>query len=120
MSRCSRNSSYGEKSRPAILIKLITRMEEAEDVALELMKETGSLGVRIIPVYHRMIADREIEEKEVSITGKKFRVRFKRSKSLGTLKPEFEDVAKIAKELGIPIFRVYQMLRCEDVHSEWK
>jgi len=112
--------AVGKKSRPTILMRVIATMSEAEDIARILMKETGSLGVRIIPVYHRTIADREIEEKEVCIMGKNFRVKFKRSKSLGTFKPEFEDVARIARELEIPIFKVYQMLRCEDVHSERK
>lgn len=108
----------GKKSRSATLIKLITKLEDAEDMALKLMKETGSLGVRIIPVYHRMIADREIKEREILLDGKKFKVRFKVSKTLGTVKPEFEDVAKIAKELDMPIFKVYRLLRCDDVHTK--
>ncbi|MEM0350559.1 MAG: nickel pincer cofactor biosynthesis protein LarC [Archaeoglobaceae archaeon] len=110
--------AMGKKSRPAILLKVITRMEDSEEVAMSLMRETGTLGVRIIPVYHRMIADREIEEREVEIMGKKFKVRFKRSRTLGTLKPEFDDVAKIAKELEMPIFKVYRILGCLDVYSE--
>ncbi|MFN3384316.1 MAG: nickel insertion protein, partial [Archaeoglobaceae archaeon] len=108
----------GKKSRSATLIKLITKLENAEDMALKLMKETGSLGVRIIPVYHRMIADREIEEREVLIGGRKFKVKFKISRALETAKPEFEDVAKIAKELDMPIFKVYRLLRCGDVHPK--
>ncbi|MEM3146427.1 MAG: nickel pincer cofactor biosynthesis protein LarC [Archaeoglobaceae archaeon] len=108
----------GKKSRSATLIKLITRLENAEEMALKLMKETGSLGVRIIPVYHRMIADREIKEKEVFLEDRRFKVRFKISKTLGTVKPEFEDVVKIAKELDMPIFKIYRLLRCEDVHTK--
>ncbi|MEM4456998.1 MAG: nickel pincer cofactor biosynthesis protein LarC [Archaeoglobaceae archaeon] len=108
----------GKKSRSATLIKLITKLENAEEMALKLMKETGSLGVRIIPVYHRMIADREIKEKEVFLEDRRFKVRFKISKTLGTVKPEFEDVVKIAKELDMPIFKIYRLLRCEDVHTK--
>lgn len=110
--------AIGKKSRGATLIKLITKLENAEDMALKLMKETGSLGVRIIPVYHRTIADRKIEEREILLEGRKFKVRFKVSKTLGTVKPEFEDVANIAKELDAPIFKVYRALRCGDVHTE--
>ncbi len=108
----------GKKSRNATLIKIITKLENAEEMALKLMKETGSLGVRIIPVYHRMIADREIEEREVSIGDRKFKVKFKVSRALETKKPEFEDVAKIAKELDLPIFKVYRLLRCGDVNPK--
>lgn len=109
-----------KKSRPATLIKVITNLSTAEDVALQLMKETSSLGVRIVPVYHRMIADREIVEREVELNGRRFLVRFKRSKMLESEKPEFDDVAKIAKELGMPISKLYRILRCEDVDSERK
>lgn len=108
----------GKKSRNATLIKLITKLENAEEMAFRLMRETGSLGVRIIPVYHRIIADRDIEEREVFIGDKKFRVRFKVSRTLGTAKPEFEDIASIARELDMPIFRVYRLLRCGNVHSK--
>ncbi|MEM1579351.1 MAG: nickel pincer cofactor biosynthesis protein LarC [Archaeoglobaceae archaeon] len=110
--------AIAKKSRPATLIKVITNLSMAEDAAVQLMRETGSLGVRIIPVYHRMISDREIVEKEVELGGRRFLVRFKRSKMLGSEKPEFDDVAKIAKELEIPIFKVYRLLRCENADSE--
>jgi len=100
-----------KKFRPAVKIEVLTRLENAEETAFHIMRETGSLGVRIIPVYHRMVAERAIEEREVEIDGKKFKVRFKTSKVLGRSKPEFEDVSKIANELGIPIYRVYELLR---------
>lgn len=105
-----------KKSRPAVKIEVLTRLENAEEVAMSVMKETGSLGARIIPVYHRMIADRTAEEREIEIEGKKFKVKFKISKALGTAKPEFEDVAKIAKELKLPIYRVYRIL--EESHAD--
>lgn len=99
-----------KKSRPGVKIEVLTKLDRAEESALMLMKETGSLGVRMIPVYHRMIAEREFEEREVEIGGKKFRVKFKVSKALGTIKPEFEDVSRIAKDLNLPIYRVYKIL----------
>ncbi|MDI9611347.1 MAG: nickel pincer cofactor biosynthesis protein LarC [Archaeoglobales archaeon] len=107
-----------KKSRPAIKIEVLTKLENAEETAVQLMRETGSLGVRIIPIYHRMIAERAIEEREIEIFGKKFKVRFKISKLLGTTKPEFEDVAKIAKELNLPIYKVYKLLEGSNANSK--
>ncbi|MEM4616186.1 MAG: nickel pincer cofactor biosynthesis protein LarC [Archaeoglobaceae archaeon] len=109
-----------KKSRPAVKIEVLARLENAEEVAMNVMRETGSLGARIIPVYHRMIAERTLEEKDVEIEGKKFKVRFKISKALGTAKPEFEDVAKIAKELNLPIYSVYKLLEGTHADSKWK
>jgi len=105
-----------KKSRLAVKIEVLTRFERAEEAALQLMRETGSLGVRMIPVYHRTIAEREFEDREVEIEGKKFRVRFKHSKSLGRVKPEFEDVSRIARGLDMPIYRVYRLL--EGAHAD--
>ncbi|MEM4156441.1 MAG: nickel pincer cofactor biosynthesis protein LarC, partial [Archaeoglobaceae archaeon] len=107
-----------KKSRPAIKIEVLTKLENAEETAVQLMRETGSLGVRIIPIYHRMIAERAMEEREIEIFGKKFKVRFKISKLLGTTKPEFEDVAKIAKELNLPIYKVYKLLEGSNANSK--
>jgi uncharacterized protein (TIGR00299 family) protein len=105
-----------KKSRPAIKIEVLTKLEKAEESAIQLMRETGSLGVRMIPVYHRMIAERGFEEREVEINGKKYRVRFKESRTLGRIKPEFEDVSRIAKDLNMPIYRVYRFL--EEIHAD--
>lgn len=107
-----------KKSRPAVKIEVLTKLDRAEETALMLMKETGSLGVRVVPVYHRMIAEREFEEREIEIEGKKFRVKFKVSKALGTMKPEFEDVSKIAKDLNMPIYRVYKILEGAHAYTE--
>ncbi|MCX8172040.1 MAG: nickel pincer cofactor biosynthesis protein LarC [Archaeoglobaceae archaeon] len=111
---------FGKKSRPAVLIQVLTKLNRAEETALNLMKETGSLGARIVPVYHRVIADRRIEEREVEIDGKKFRVKFKASSELGVMKPEFDDVANIAKELKIPIYKIYRLLGGQNADPEWK
>ncbi|MCS7144820.1 MAG: nickel pincer cofactor biosynthesis protein LarC [Archaeoglobaceae archaeon] len=107
-----------KKSRPAIKIEVLTKLENAEETAIQLMKETGSLGARIIPIYHRMIADRSLEEREVRIGEKSFKVRFKISKALGTAKPEFEDVARIANELRMPIYRIYKILEGSNADLE--
>jgi hypothetical protein len=104
--------TYGKKGRPSIILKAISSLERSEEVAKIMMEETGSLGVRIIPIHHRVKAHRNEEIKEVKIGGKKFSVRVKRSFPDGeVVKAEFEDVKRIAEETGLPLRKIYEMIR---------
>ncbi len=96
----------GKKGRPAVIIKALCKLDDVEKVAKAMMEETGSLGIRIIPV-DRMIEQRRIEIRDVEVFGKKFKLRVKYSSS-SVLKPEFEDVKKIAEELNVPLLVVYK------------
>ncbi len=101
--------TYSKKSRLSALIKIVGDISRSEEIAAELMKLTGTLGVRIIPVYHRIATERELLEKEIEIKGKKFKVRYKVSRpSFRRIKPEFDDVADIARKLDMPILEVYR------------
>ncbi len=111
----------GKKCRPSTLVRVLCKLDRAEEVAKEVMKLTGTLGVRIIPIYHRELAYREVKNSEVELDGKKFKIRVKYSKPyFNHIKPEFEDVAKIAKEIDKPIVEVYRKIiaRLEDVDTE--
>lgn len=115
--------AFGKKMRTATIIKVITKMENVEEVASELMRLTGSLGVRIVPVYHRMIAEREHGTVKLTIGGREFEIRFKRSlPEFRHIKPEFDDIANIADEVGMPVHEIYRrvMRVLEDVDTEWK
>lgn len=96
----------GKKGRPAVIIKALCRFDDAERVAKTMMEETGSLGVRVIPV-RRIIEQRKIEEREIEVFGRKFGIRIKFSSS-SVLKPEFEDVKRVAEELDLPLLVVYK------------
>lgn len=99
----------GKKGRPAVLIRAISSLSKAEELAKIIMEETGSIGVRIIPVYHRAIAERSEEVKEVRVFGRLFKVRVKTSYPRAKIvKPEYEDVKVIAKELNLPLNVVYR------------
>ncbi len=113
--------AFGKKMRPSSIIRVISEMEKAEDVAAEVMKATGSLGVRIFPVHHRAIAERWIGSVKVRIAGREFEVRFKRSSpEFRHVKPEFDDVARIADETNLPVHVVYRkvMKVLEDADTE--
>ncbi len=100
---------FGKKNRPGYLLKVICRLDEAEEVSKAIMEETGSIGARIIPVYHRVHSFREEERVEVAIGDKMFTIRIKRSyPGKKIVKPEFEDVKKVAEELGITLLEAYR------------
>jgi hypothetical protein len=116
-------TGLGKKSRVSTLLRVIVEQERAEKVGGEIMKLTGTLGVRMIPIYHRMVSERQEEKIEVEIEGKKFYVRVKFSEpDFHHIKPEFDDVARIAEDLGLPIFQVYRKIVrvLEDADTKWK
>jgi pyridinium-3,5-bisthiocarboxylic acid mononucleotide nickel chelatase len=49
-----------KKNRPAVLVRIIARPEDARRFAIELVRSTPTLGVRMMPM-HRMIAGRRHE-----------------------------------------------------------
>jgi len=101
--------ALGKKMRMTSIFKVIAPMQRAEEVAKELMELTGTLGVRIIPVHHRLVSDRVEESVRVEIGGKEFSIRVKKSfPGFEHLKPEFEDLEKVAEATGLPLLLVYR------------
>lgn len=96
----------GKKGRPAVILRAIVEFSKSEEVGEKIISETGSLGVRIYPVYHRLAAKREVKEVEVEVNQKRFKVKVKESGQL--LKPEFEDVKRISETLNIPLIVAYR------------
>ncbi len=96
----------GKKGRPAVILRAIAEFSKSEEVGEKIISETGSLGVRVYPVYHRLTAHREVKEVEVEVSQTKFKVRVKESGQL--LKPEFEDVKRISQTLNIPLIVAYR------------
>ena len=98
----------GKKGRPGWILKVVTDFDRTEEVAEEIMKSTTSIGVRIIPVYHRIKAVREEGAKTVRVGERTFNVRFKKSDY--TSKPEFEDLKRIAEETGMPLSKLRKIV----------
>jgi len=101
----------GKKNRPVYVVKIITQHNNYMDIVNLLMKEIGTLGVRIYETP-RIIALRKKIPIEVSIRDRKFTVVVKISKTpsgeLFRVKPEYEDVKNIAKETGLALREVYE------------
>ena len=84
-----------KKSRPGILLSVICRTAEADSMAETIMKYTSTLGIRRQDMS-RYVLDREIGSVDTAY-GK---VRVKRASGMGAekAKPEYEDVAALARE----------------------
>ncbi|MFQ6033144.1 MAG: nickel pincer cofactor biosynthesis protein LarC [Candidatus Zixiibacteriota bacterium] len=103
-----------KKNRPGNVLEVICAREDEKRLAEVIMFETGSLGVRTLPITHRYILKREIVEKDVEIGGINFRIRFKvaygPSGNLVKAAPEFNDVKRISKETRMSAVKVRELL----------
>ncbi|MGB9938569.1 nickel pincer cofactor biosynthesis protein LarC [Methanosarcina sp.] len=105
-----------KKGRPAHIIKVIAKPEDTAKLARKIIIETGSLGVRVIPTRHRLMAARRIEPVKFEVEGQVYETAVKIARDsegvLLNISAEFEDCKKIAKTSGIPVKEV--MRRAEE------
>ncbi len=98
-----------KKGRPGSVIRAIIRAEDSERLAGIIIRETGSLGVRVFPSIHRFLAEREEIVVEVELAGQAHQARLKVSRLEGemiSLKPEYEDCRRIAEKTGLALREV--------------
>ncbi|MDI6811794.1 MAG: nickel pincer cofactor biosynthesis protein LarC [archaeon] len=103
-----------KKGRTGYIIKVITASQDASRIAYRIMEETGSLGVRVMHVKHRFVADREEKKVKVRIKGieKEIGVKIGRDARGNVLNvaAEFEDVKRVANELKMPLKEVTRIV----------
>lgn len=95
-----------KKNRPAHIVKVISRNEDAEHLVRVLMEETGTLGVRMLPYVHRGVAIRENVIHHVEVDGNIEDVRFKIGyigEKIIKCSPEYDDLKDISNRTGIPV-----------------
>ncbi len=99
-----------KKNRPAVQLSLLAPEDRVSALALILMQETSTLGVRLFPPAHRLKADRRMCEVDTPWG----RVRVK-EKWLGdqrlAVSPEYEDCARLARSASVPIVRIMETAR---------
>jgi pyridinium-3,5-bisthiocarboxylic acid mononucleotide nickel chelatase len=95
-----------KKNRPGQVLSIITSSAMAERLATILFEETGTLGVREIPV-HRHIANRELSRIELMIGKQAHKIRVKVSRTADgriiRAKPEYEDLRRLADKTGLSL-----------------
>lgn len=106
-----------KKGRPAHVIKVIAKPEDTAKLARKIIIETGSLGVRVIPTRHRLMASRRIESVKFEVDGQVYEAAVKVARDsegiLLNISAEFDDCKKIAKASGAPVKEV--MRKVEEV-----
>ena len=103
-----------KKNRQGSLLKVISRKEKRDEIVNAIFKETGSLGIRIMPHIHRGIAKREFEVETFNINGKDYDVTFKTGYVNGNVisrRPEYEDLKRIAKDSGLALKDIKEMIK---------
>ena len=99
-----------KKGRPAHIIKVIAKPEDTAKLARKIITETGSLGVRVVPTRHKLMAARKIEMIKLEVEGHIYETAVKIARDSGgillNISAEFEDCKKIAKTSGVPVKEV--------------
>lgn len=95
-----------KKNRPGYILKIIADSIDEKDLVKLLMKETGTLGVRVYPCK-RYVLDREEQVIDIDLDNKKWKINIKIVKDLTgeifQIKPEFDDLIYIAKNTNLPV-----------------
>ncbi|ACV24412.1 nickel pincer cofactor biosynthesis protein LarC [Methanocaldococcus fervens] len=101
--------TFMKKNRPAYTIRAVVDKDRVNEVAKIIMRETGSLGIRVFKI-DRIIADREF--KTIKLFNEDVRVKIGRvDDEIISQKPEFEDLKKIAKKYNIPLKELYKSIK---------
>jgi uncharacterized protein (TIGR00299 family) protein len=102
-----------KKGRSGHIIQVIAKPQDSSRLARKIIEETGSLGVRIIPIKHRLIAQREMGKVSISLNDKDFQIAVKVARDLKgallNISAEFDDCKKASQESDIPVRDVIRL-----------
>ncbi len=106
-----------KKGRSGQLIRVVCKAEDGAMLSRRIMLETGTLGIRVIPVRHRHIAKRDVKVITVCVNENNYGMRFKVATDLNghilDMSVEFDDAKKVARELSIPLKTVIRKAEAE-------
>lgn len=95
-----------KKNRPATVLSALTTPERVNVLAQVILRETPTLGVRILPL-ERVVADRRIVEVETPWGKVRVKEKWLNGERVA-VSPEYEDCARLAREYGVPLQQVLQ------------
>ena len=105
-----------KKNRPGHVLHVMCDPQDKDRLAAVIMEETGTLGVRY-QLWNRLTLEREVQSVRVKIRSREFNVNVKSatdsSGRIVRLKPEFDDIRTIAKELSMPAREVADIVQRE-------
>ena len=98
-----------KKGRWGYLVRVISSPSDTTRLSKILMRETGTLGVRVTPAVHRLTVARSVETVNIRVNGCECRVRVKIATLEGELisiKAEYEDALECARRCSLPLREV--------------
>lgn len=90
-----------KKNRPGTLMTIVSRPEQQDLLADLVFRETTTIGIRWQPMS-RICLDRELVPVETPLGVVRFKVA-RRDGQVLNAQPEFDDMARIAAERGVPV-----------------
>jgi uncharacterized protein (DUF111 family) len=103
-----------KKNRPGILLSVLCLPEDADRLAEEIMKHTSTLGIR------RQEMSRYALQRSVGTVNTSYgEVRLKQASGMGVKrsKPEFDDMAAIARKYNVPLRTIREKITEETNQS---
>ena len=101
----------GKKNRPSHQLNILCDLDEKEKFIDLILRETSSLGVRVQRI-RRYEVKREIVEVETSLGKIKTKIKYVKGK-MYSIKPEFEDLKRLAFENGSSINNISNQINLE-------
>ena len=102
-----------KKGRSGHIIQVIAKPSDVQTLARKMIEETGTLGVRVLPIRHRLIALREMRPIELELDSCRYEVMVKVAYDLKgemlNVSCEFEDAKKVAASTGRAVKDVMQL-----------
>lgn len=96
-----------KKSRPGVILSVISSLDKVEELTNIIFKETTSIGIRLQEILRKKLTREiiEIETEWGTIKAKKVTCA-----NGAKLIPEYEECKKIAKEKNIPLKEVHSKI----------
>lgn len=105
---------FMKKNRPGQIVSVIAQKGDAEKLAEVLIEETGTLGVRELPVV-RHISNRTTTKIDLQVQGRRYSAGVKLSRDqtggVARAKLEYEDLRKISDKTGISLKDLQELAR---------
>jgi uncharacterized protein (TIGR00299 family) protein len=101
---------FTKKNRPGFILKVISDEEKVNKLISLIMKETGTLGVRVTPcVRHLALRSKAVVKINLKQSEEQVTLKISRNKEneLIQVKPEYEEAKKIALKTNKPLKEIY-------------
>jgi len=102
---------YMKKGRPAVLLSVLVIAAEAPRLAEQIIGETGTLGVRVVPAERRTVL-RDVAEIETTLGTAQFKVAYLPD-GTRALRVESDTARRLSAVHGLPADMVSRMLESE-------